>query len=94
MIINNKVKVMLIKNSRKLGYSASFSRVGSAIHVSFSGVRVSPQFYVDSSGELRLRTSPICENGMLNGRPLRYDGDDAAEFERICDRWYKAYIRG
>lgn len=36
----------------------------------------------------------ICEAGRTRGNTIGYSGEDQEQFEKICRRWYKAFIRG
>lgn len=64
-------------NSRKLGRSITFSRPGSSY------------IFADLNGQPGTLGNQICRNGST----LYYDGDDQAQFDAICRRWYKAYVR-
>lgn len=71
---------MTIK-SRKLAQSITFSRPGSSY------------IYADLNGQPGTLGRQICDGGGTMGSTLSYDGASQAEFERICRRWYRAYMR-
>ena len=68
-------------NSKKLGRTIVFSIPGSAY------------IYADLNGKPGTLGEQICSGGSVGGSTLAYHGDDQAEFEAICRRWYKAYIK-
>ena len=68
--------------SRKLGREIEISRPGSYY------------LYADTDGEHPgTLGAQICEGGTFSGNTIGYSGDDYDEFERICQSWYRAYIR-
>lgn len=67
--------------SRKLGRTITFSRPGSSY------------IYADLNGQSGTLGNQICAGGRTMGSTLSHDGDNRAEFERICRRWYRAHIR-
>lgn len=69
-------------NSRKLGRTIIFSRPGSSY------------IYADLNGKSGTLGCQICSGGGTMGSTLSYDGDDQAQFEAICRRWYRAHVRG
>ena len=71
---------MTIK-SRKLERTITFSRPGSNY------------IYADLNGQPGTLGAQICRGGSTMGSTLGYDGDDQAQFEAICRRWYKAHLR-
>lgn len=67
--------------SRKLNCEITFSRPGKSY------------IFADLNGESGTLGYQICEGGRTMGSTLSYDGDDQAEFEAICRRWYRAYSK-
>lgn len=67
--------------SRKLGRTITFSRPGSSY------------IYADLNGQPGTLGVQICRGGGTMGNTLSYDGDDQGQFDAICRRWYKSYIR-
>jgi hypothetical protein len=67
--------------SRTLQRTLTFSRPGRAY------------LYVDLNGQPGTLGQQICEHGGLRGSTLTYRGEDQQAFARICQRWYKAYLR-
>ena len=71
----------LTVKSRKLNADITFSRPdGYYIFASLNG----------QPGTLGKQ---ICKGGRTMGSTIGYSGEDQKEFEMICRRWYKAYIR-
>ena len=70
-----------IINSHKLGRKLTFSRPGRCY------------VYVDMNGGTGTLGNQICDCGRLSGNTITYSGDDVAEFEHVCRRWYRSYIR-
>lgn len=68
--------------SLKLGRTITFSRPSLGY------------IYADLNGHSGTLGRQICRGGKTFGSALFYSGDDQAEFESICRRWYRAYIRG
>lgn len=68
--------------SRILGRAITFSRPGSSY------------IYADLNGQPGTLGRQICDGGSTSGITLSYDGDDQGEFEAICRRWYRQYVRG
>lgn len=69
-------------NSRKLGRTITFSRPGSSY------------IFADLNGQPGTLGCQICSGGGTMGSTLSYSGDDQAQFEAICRRWYRAHVRG
>lgn len=69
-------------HSRKLGRAITFSRPGSS------------SIYADLNGQPGTLGKQICRGGSTTGSTLSYSGEDQAEFEAICRRWYRAYRKG
>jgi hypothetical protein len=67
--------------SRKLNKEITFSRPGSHY------------IYADLNGQPGTLGKQICEGGSTGGWTLMYSGDDQGQFEKVCRRWYRAYIR-
>lgn len=67
--------------SRKLGRTITFSTPGTSY------------IFADLNGQPGTLGNQICRGGSTTGSTLSYSGDSQEEFERICRRWYKAYIR-
>ena len=70
-----------IIKSRKLDKEITFSRPGSYY------------IYADLNGQPGCLGRQICNGGSLMGSTLGCSGDSQEQFEAICRRWYKAYIR-
>jgi len=68
-------------NSRKLGRTITFSRPGSSY------------IFADLNGKSGTLGCQICRGGGTMGSTLSYSGDDQAQFEAICRRWYRAHVR-
>lgn len=68
-------------NSRKFKQKITFSRPGQGY------------IFVDLNGQPGTLGRQICDGGYLMGGTLAYYGDDQTEFEAICKRWWKAYLR-
>lgn len=66
-------------NSRKLDREVTFS--------------CRHYIFVDLNGKPGTLGKQICDGGQLSGNTISYGGDDQEKFEKICRRWYKAYIR-
>lgn len=76
--------MMMIIHSRKLKRKIVFSRPGrSYLYVDTTGIGTRP-------GTLGAQ---ICEGGGFRGNTLAYSGDDQEVFEKICRRWYRAFLR-
>jgi len=71
----------LTTKSRKLNRALTFSRPGGYY------------IYVDLNGQPGKLGDQICDGGRLMGSTIGHNGDDTEQFERICRRWYRAYIR-
>lgn len=67
--------------SRKLGRTLTFSRPGTSY------------IYVDLNGQSGTLGNQICRGGATMGSTLSYEGDGQEEFEKICKKWYKAYLK-
>lgn len=65
--------------SRKLNREITFSRPGSSY------------IFADLNGKSGTMGNQICAGGSTMGSTLSYDGDDQAEFDAICRRWYRSY---
>ena len=68
-------------NSRKLERTLTFSRPGKYY------------IFVDLNRQPGTLGNQICHGGGLLGNTISYSGEDQDVFERICRRWYRAYIR-
>jgi hypothetical protein len=68
-------------NSRKLGRTFTFSRPGGSY------------VFADLNGQPGTLGRQICDGGATIGSTISYSGSDEATFERICRRWYRAYLR-
>jgi hypothetical protein len=68
-------------HSKKLERTITFSRPGNSY------------IYADLNGKSGTLGRQICKDGLLSGSALSYDGDDQAEFEAICRRWYRSHMR-
>ena len=68
-------------NSRKLGRTVTFSRPGKSY------------IFVDLNGQPGTLGCQICRGGSLMGSTISYNGDDQDEFEKVCRRWWRAYLR-
>ena len=71
---------MTIK-SRKMNQTLTFSRPGSEY------------VYADLNGKSGTLGNQICHGGKTSGSTITYSGDSQEEFEAICRRWYRAYLR-
>lgn len=67
--------------SRKLNSEITFSRPGSHY------------IYANINGQPGTLGNQICNGGRTMGSTIGYSGDDQEQFEKICRRWFKAYIR-
>lgn len=67
--------------SRKLERTLTFSRPGNFY------------IFVDINGGAGSLGRQICRGGYNTGSTIGYDGDDEAEFARICRLWYRSFIR-
>lgn len=67
--------------SRKLGKELTFSVPGTSY------------IYVDINGQPGTLGSQICHGGDLAGSTMSYSGEDEKAFEKICRKWYMAYMR-
>ena len=67
-------------NSRKLDKTLIFSRPGSHY------------IYVDLNGQPGTLGNELCNGGYLRGDTIGV-GDSQEEFERLCRKWYRAFIR-
>lgn len=70
-------------DSRRLGKEIEFSTAGGSY------------IYVDLTGGDRPGTlgQQMCYGGSLFGSTISYSGASDAAFERICRRWWRAYLR-
>lgn len=75
----NKMKFTI--KSRKPGHDLEFSRPGEYY------------IYVDLNGKSGSLGDQICDGGELLGATIGFNGDDEANFERICRNWYRSYLR-
>lgn len=66
--------------SRKLGKVITFSRPGGGY------------VYVDLNDQPGTLGCQICAGGSLSGSTITAGGD-AAEFERVCRRWWRQYLQ-
>ena len=67
--------------SRKLNSAITFSRPGSHC------------IYANLNGQSGTLGNQICDGGGTMGNTIGFSGDDQEQFEKICRRWYKSYIR-
>lgn len=67
--------------SRKLKTTVTFSRPGYNY------------IYIDLNGYSGTLGYQICKGGSLYGDTVEYHGNDEKQFERICKRWWKQYLR-
>jgi len=67
--------------SRILNRTVTFSRPGQSY------------VYVDLNGHSGTLGQQLCEGGYLSGFTVSYWGNDEAGFRRLCQRWYRAYVR-
>ena len=67
--------------SKKLNKTITFSRPGSAY------------IFADLNGQPGSTGVQICSGGHLTGSTISYCDENQAEFDVICRRWYRAYIR-
>ena len=67
--------------SKRLDKVLTFSRPGGSY------------IFVDLNGREGTLGRQICEGGHLGGPALFYDGDDEAQFKKICRNWYRSYVR-
>lgn len=68
-------------HSRTLDRTITFSRPGTAYA------------YLDLNGHSGTLGQQICEGGHLSGATVTYRGESNADFARLCQRWYRAYLR-
>ena len=69
-------------HSRILGKPVTFSRPGT------------DYVYVDLSGKNPgTLGSQICDKGMLMGSTIMYSGDDPVRFAKLCNTWYRAWVK-
>ena len=61
-------------------------------HITFSNPG-NYYIYADLNGQPGTLGRQICEAGCTMGSTMTYDGDSPIEFETICRRWYRAYLR-
>ena len=73
--------MQLTIKSRKLGKEITFSRPGNYY------------IYADLNGKPGTLGNQICTSGHTMGGTIGYKGESQEQFEAICRRWYKAYIR-
>lgn len=67
--------------SKKLGKTLTFSKPGGSY------------IFVDLNGRPGTLGQQICSRGELMGSALYYEGEDEKRFERICRRWYRAFLK-
>lgn len=71
-------------NSRKFGHPVEFSRPGGGyVYVDLSKKQNRP-------GTLG---SQICDGGNIFGSTISFFGDSDRAFEKVCRRWWRAYIK-
>ena len=68
-------------NSKKLNRAVTFSRPGSYY------------IYADLNGKPGTLGNQICERGSTMGNTLGYDGESYGEFEKVCRKWYRKYLK-
>lgn len=71
--------MILTINSKKLG-KLTFSRPGSYY------------VFVDLNGRSGTLGCQICDGRNLSGSTISHTGEDQLKFEKICRRWYRAYV--
>lgn len=49
--------------------------------------------YADLNGKSGTLGNQICEYGCTLGNTLGYSGDSYEEFEMVCRKWYRKYIK-
>ena len=49
--------------------------------------------FVDINGRSGTLGNQICDNGGLMGSTISYRGGSPIDFEKICRRWWRAYLR-
>lgn len=49
--------------------------------------------FADINGKEGTLGVQICKGGKTAGGTLSYDGDDKAQFNKICRNWLKSYVR-
>ena len=67
-------------NSRKEKREITFSNAGGGA------------IFVDLNSQPGTLGRQICSFGKLLGNTLCYEGNDQLEFEKICKRWWTAYL--
>lgn len=64
-------------NSKNLSRPVTFSRPGSSY------------VYWDINGQ----SGTLGKQPTTNGHTLTYDGESQSEFERVCRRWFRRYLK-
>lgn len=49
--------------------------------------------YADLNGQPGTLGQQICKGGDTMGSTLSYSGNNQAEFDAICRKWYRAHVR-
>ena len=48
--------------------------------------------WVDLNGKPGTTGNQICDGGGLMGSTISFRGDDEEKFDKVCRRWWKAYL--
>ena len=67
--------------SRKLGRTVTFSRPSKSY------------IFVDLNKKEGILGLQICKNGKLHGSTITYEGNSQKDFERVCRKWWRNYLR-
>ena len=74
-------KMQLTINSKILNKKITFSIPGNSY------------VFVDINGQPGTLGKQICAGGYTLGDTLSYSGQNQSDFESICHRWYRAYVK-
>lgn len=61
--------------------------------LTFFRCNASHYIFVNLNGQVGTLGLQICKGGKLTGSTLSYVGEDEAEFKRLCQNWYRTYLR-
>lgn len=49
--------------------------------------------FIDFNGKPGTLGNQICDGGHFMGNTISYSGNDDYEFEKICRRWFKSFLK-
>jgi len=61
--------------------------------VTFFCPRNGGYIWVDLNGKPGTLGNQICDSGHLSGSTESYNGNDDKQFDRVCRKWWRAFLR-